>query len=228
MSVRLSPADRYMFVAKTGRGKTLTSVVIASVLVPPDSPVWETWWVDTKHDPKDLDVLRQWGYSHDQGPRRLFSLYPEHPDDETSVYRQAQRLFQAAIRRRFVLVVNDELGHVVKNKQNAGPGLEDILKRGRGLGVGCLNQTQEAAYNPRVCFSQAAHLIFGYTDLPADIERVREFCPHYPADPENEFPDDFGFFWGWRDAPGSQNVWSYYRHQREWWEMLTNPQTRSA
>lgn len=204
--VVLSPAMRYAVVGKTGSGKTHFSVVLASLLVPPDDKHWQVWWLDSKLDPRDRAMLRRWGFGRNDCPaRKVISLRGD-------VSAQAQAACFAALDRKNVLVVADEYKHVVPNLRHAGDGITGVHLRGRGLNVGMLGQTQEPVDIPRQLLSQAAHVFLFDVSYPRDIKYVRDMYSDYerPRHPH-------GFYHAYIDG---DVTWRYYPHVRAWYDSL--------
>ncbi|MHB1472492.1 MAG: hypothetical protein ACYCV4_02515 [Dermatophilaceae bacterium] len=216
------PDQRYAVVGKSGSGKTVFCCLLASRLVPwqPSQSGWQVWWLDTKHDPTDISMLREWGF-RDLGERaathrRIVTL----TGSRQSVYEQAQIVSQAALSTGGILIVYDEYNHVCKNRIDAGPAVEDVHKRGRGLHVGSIGGVQEPVLVPRFLFSQANHLaLFSLTHL-RDVKLTRElhpgYAPGWPKDRPDTVPDRHGFHMKWLEGYHDEGRWRYYRHVREW------------
>lgn len=224
--IEYSPGDRYAVLGTSGTGKTVYVTILACTLVPfrAEESDWQCWWLDTKDDPDDLEMLGDWGFQEGlrrgTSARRVVHLRGSKED----VYNQAQDISQAALRRHGILLVYDEYNHVVKNRIDAGPEVEDVHKRGRGLDVGSIGGVQEPVNVPRFLFSQAIHkAIFGLEHLP-DIKLAREMNPEYAAGwPDKTAvttPDVHGF-WA-RSGPqgGSDNAWHYHANVKRWHDTL--------
>lgn len=216
MSIVLSPAMRYAVVGKTGSGKTVFSVGLASLLVPPDDPHWQVWWLDSKLDPRDAQMLRRWGYGRKDCPaRKHVRLTP----DKGHPVEQAQAYCDAALNRRNVLIVADEYKHITLSTRRAGEGIEGVHLRGRGLNVGMIGQTQEPVEIPRQLLSQSAHVFLFDVSYPADVKYARSLFSDYerPRDPH-------GFFHGFIDGDAQ---WRYYPHAAAWHEAVTASQDKT-
>lgn len=226
MPIVYKPGDRYAVLGTSGTGKTVFTCVLACALVPatPDETDWQCWWLDTKDDKDDQAMLGQWGFQeglkNGKSARRIIYLRGERED----VYEQAQEISDQALQYHGVLLVYDEYNHVTKNRLDAGPAVENVHKRGRGLDVGSIGGVQEPVLVPRFLFSQAIHrFIFALEHLP-DIKLAREMNPHYAAGwPEKTpltTPDTHGF-WA-RSGPqgGDDNAWHYWRHVAAWHESI--------
>lgn len=212
MTVTLSPADRFAIVGKTGSGKTHFTVVLASMLVPADSEDWECWWLDSKLDPRDGRMLREWGFGRTPA-RKIVKLHPQNGP----VDAQAQAVCLAALDHRNILVVCDEYKHVTRNQVHAGEGIEGVHLRGRGLNVGMAGQTQEPTYVPRQLISQASHIFLFDLTYPGDIKRARELYEGYQR-PE----DSHGFYHAHIDGDAQ---WRYYPHVRAFHDAIVSPDT---
>lgn len=202
----LSPAMRYAIVGKTGSGKTHFSVVLASLLVPPDDPFWQVWWLDSKLDPRDGKMLRRWGFGRKDCPAR--KIVPLKGD----VIGKAQDACAMALERKNVLIVADEYKHQVVSTRRAGYGIEGVHLRGRGLNVGMIGQTQEPVEIPRQLLSQSAHVFLFDVSYPTDIKYVRTLYEGYerPRHPH-------GFYHAYIDG---DVTWRYYPHVRAWYNSL--------
>lgn len=228
----LKPNERYAFVGKTRSGKTALAMVIAGTWARTLPPPWEVWWVDTKNDPSDLAALRKWGFRNavSQADRRntgglanaLYFRIESHGDNENQIVDQAQAVFAAAYKRKYVLVVIDEYVHVVYSKVTAGSALMDIFQRGGGRQVGVIGLTQEPVYVPRQLISQATHICLLSLTYQNDIKYVRNICPIYV--PPIRVGDPYGFYWSWIDGHGE---WDYYKDQRTWYDTLEVAKTMS-
>lgn len=207
-NIILSPSDRISVVGKTGSGKTVASVVIASLLVPADARKWELWWLDSKLDPKDGEMLRQWGFGR-KSARKHIKLDPKNGDPSS----QAQAFCNAALKRKNVLIVADEYKHITVSARRAGSGIEGVHLRGRGLNVGMLGQTQEPCDIPRQLLSQASHVFLFDLTYPRDLKYAREMFPGY------ERPKDrHGFYHAYIDGDAT---WRYYPSIAQWHDMVT-------
>jgi hypothetical protein len=221
--ITYSPADRYAVLGTSGTGKTFFVVILASLLVPPlatDSD-WQCWWLRTKDDPDDLTMLYQWGFRdvkarNSKTARFIFNL----TGDREAVFDQAQDISDRAMAQHGVLLIYDEYNHVVKNRVDAGPAVEDVAKRGRGLDVGSIGGVQEPVLVPRFLFSQSIHrAIFGLEHMP-DIKIARELNPHYAAGwPERSdvtVPDRHGLWLRSGPLAADDNSWRYHKSAQHW------------
>lgn len=202
-------------------------VLLVSVLVPwnpEQANGWEAWWLDTKEDHHDLKLLREWGFrdidSKENTTRKLFHLR----GSRNEVYNQAQDISGEALHRRGVVLIYDEYNHVCKNRIDAGPAVENVHKRGRGLDVGSIGGVQEPVLVPRYLFSQAIHrAIFGLEHLP-DIKIARQLNPQYaqgwPQLTDKTVPDKHGFWLRTNPQGGDDNSWHYYSAVQEWYEKV--------
>lgn len=213
----LSPADRYAFVGKTGSGKTFAAVVIACILVAADAAGWEVWWLDSKLDPRDADMLRRWGFGRKDVPNRKH-VRIDPSVNGMSVEDQVQLLCHRALHKRNVLVVIDEYKHVVLSTRRAGSGIEGVHLRGRGLHVGMIGQTQEPVEIPRQLLSQATHIFLFDLSYATDIAYMRKFFPGYKRP-----PDAHGF---WHCHVDGDAEWRYYPHIKAWHDVVTSKRTR--
>jgi len=227
--ISYAPGQRYAVLAKSGSGKTVFTVVLASSLVPPHpwQSDWQVWWLDTKHDPTDRRLLYDWGFrgatDKTRTARRIFSL----SGGKDRVYEHAQLICQRALEVGGILLVFDEYGHVCKSRVDAGPFVEDVHKRGRGLDVGSIGGVQEPAYVPRYLFSQANHLAVGALTHLRDVKIARELNPLYaPGWPErpDTVPDAHGFWWKYLDGHGRDGMWVYWPHVGGWHGALRQPE----
>ncbi len=217
--ITYTPAQRYAILGKSRSGKTRYIILLSCTLVPYGDPDWEIWWLDTKHDPDDIDELIRWGFvdwdSDSPSNRRIITLV----GSDQEVYEQAQDISREALARGGVFIVYDEYDHVCKNTVDAGPAVRDVHKRGGGLDVGSAGGVQEPVRVPRYLFSQANHLaIFSLTHL-RDIKIARELNPRYaPGWPEvpDTVPHDHGFWLKWLEGHGRDGTWAYWRHIAEW------------
>lgn len=213
--ITLSPSDRLSVVGKTGSGKTTFSVVLACLLVDARAQGWQVWWLDSKLDPRDQAMLREWGFG--RTPSRVhIPLLPKNG----SVEEQAQWYCQKALRRKNVLVVVDEYKHCCKSTRRAGDGIEGVHLRGRGLNVGLLGQTQEPVDVPRQLLSQATHLFLFDLTYPADIKYARTLYEDYERPPDRR-----GFYHAHIDGDAH---WRYYPHVKAWHDRITDAATQPA
>lgn len=224
--VLLSPSDRYAIVGKTGCGKTTFTTYLAATIVPQQlrNADWQVWWFDTKGDPKDVARLQKNGYVEGdpatgkpkrapgrwRGDRPPALLYFRIRDrgEGLSIVDQVQQLYRLALRRRRVLCVADEFGQVVVGPRTAGRAMDDVLTRGRGLGVGNIGETQEPVDIPRKLLSQAQHLFLFDLSFPRDIKYVRELLDDYHRPAERH-----AFFHLWLDGDSQPR---YYPSLRAW------------
>lgn len=188
--IDIEPNQRFANVGKTRSGKTLLAIALASILVPNNSKDWEAWWVETKHDPKDIRVLHDWGFKTDKpktnrhpltnlwqpdkpsGPRKLFILNGD-------IHQECEALCKRALQTGGVLLIIDEYVHVVKSSQNAGTELTNVFERGGGVDVGVIGLTQEPVYVPRQLLSQATHQFLHNVSYPLDIQYLQSMYPDY-------------------------------------------------
>jgi hypothetical protein len=219
----LSPNDRYGFVGKTGSGKTQEAVVLAAMFARSLPAPWEVWWIDTKNDPKDMRLLRSWGFcngANENDTKRPGALHNAlyfriKPTGGFGVVDLAQAKMAEAYDRRKVIVVVDEYTQVVASDRSEGYALQDIFARGRGNDVGIIGLTQEPVYVPRKLLSQASHLALFTVTHQADIKYLKNLCPNYV--PPARQGDKYGFYWSHQDG-GAQ--WAYYENQKKWAEGL--------
>ena len=223
----LSFDQRFSIVGKTGSGKTWFAIVLLSLLVPwqkkRDSSHAEVWFIDTKHDPKDIELLQRWGFQYGgKSNYRLFSVYPTAPERSgkkiipgKKQWESAQEIIAAAYNYSGVLVVVDEYVQVVRNTIDAGPGLLDVFQRGRGLNVGIIGLTQEPVYVPRQLLSQASHQFFFDMSYPNDIKRIWEFYAQYKRPISRGLEFKHGFY---HIAVDYDGFGVFYPHYKEWVE----------
>jgi energy-coupling factor transporter ATP-binding protein EcfA2 len=207
----IAPNQRFAIIGKSGCGKTLFTIVLACLLVAKDDPDWQIWWLDSKNTPADHDRLYQWGFTRDLSNPSQRKLIFCHDETDTKVAEQANYWCVQALKRHNVLVVIDEYSHACVSSRRTGNGIAGIHKRGRGLNVGIIGETQEPCTVPRLLFSQALHVIVFDVAYPLDIAKVREFCPIYERAPKG-YPH--GFWWG---AVETQTDWAYHPHVRAWY-----------
>jgi len=215
--IRLATSDRFAIVGKTRAGKTVATVILASILLPWEWPPpkvktpWQIWWIDTKHDPKDRARLRRWGYADpskvpEKWPRLVFTIRPLE-GDELSVARQVQAIAFRAMERTHVILVIDEYVSCVMSRVSMGAGLKDVAQRGGGKRIGLIGETQEPTGVPRQLLSQATHEFLFNQTFRRDVEWCQEECPIYGDGP----PDKRGFYYRWLDGDKDQSVWMYFR-----------------
>lgn len=216
MAIEFSPSDRIAIVGKTGSGKTWHSVALASLLVPIDSKSWECWWLDSKLDPRDGQMLKDWSFGAKKSARKHIKLDPKNGEPAA----QAQALCEAAMKRRNVLLVADEYAHIVLNTRSAGPGIKGVHLRGRGLNVGILGQTQQPVTIPRELLSQATHIFLFDLTYPRDLKMARELYDGYQRP-----PDRHGFYHAHIDGDAK---WRYYPHSKAWHDSITGATKVSA
>jgi hypothetical protein len=223
--VVISPHDRFAVIGRTRSGKTTFGTALAASMVSYDARIaggWQVWFIDTKHDPRDLQALRRWGFEHGdservdraKGPRIVFSLYAK---GARTVKQQAAWLFKAAMQRHGVLVVIDEYKSVVVSKINAGPELDDLFERGGGLEVGTEGFTQEPCGVPRGLFSQATHVFLFDLWFRNDLKLVREMFGEYRRPAELGYPH--GFYAGYV----GDGQWQFYRHSKDYFDKMGVP-----
>ena len=222
------PGDRYAVLGTSGSGKTVFTTVLACTLVPakPEESDWQCWWLDTKDDPDDIEMLTQWGFQPglDGGKSARRIIFLRGSRDE--VYEQAQEVSDRALHRHGIMLVYDEYNHVVRNRVDAGPAVEDVHKRGRGLDVGSIGGVQEPVLVPRFLFSQAIHkAIFGLEHLN-DVKLAREMNPHYavgwPEMTDRTVPDQYGFWMRSGPQGGTDNAWRYHKNVKLWHDTIEN------
>ena len=221
--ISYSPAQRWAVLGKNGSGKTFGTILIVCALVPFDSRDWQVWWLDTKHDPTDRALLHKWGFrvagerQARATPRKIFDLR----GNRAAVHEQAQLISDAALAQQGVLLVYDEYGQVCKSRIDAGPAIEDVHKRGRGLNVGSLGGVQEPAFVPRYLFSQANHLAIGNLTHLRDVKIARELNPSYapgwPKEVGDTVPDKHGFWVKYLDGHGPEGQWWYWPRIDDWY-----------
>jgi hypothetical protein len=212
--------QRFAVVGKTRSGKSTYALILACLLVPfvkktKNSDV-EVWWADTKHDPRDIEALKKWGFTTDPKAKSNYRLFHivGNKEEKVKQWESAQKLFQAAYERCGVLVVVDEYRQVVPNTVNAGDDLLDLFTRGGGRGAGVIGETQEPVYVPRQLLSQATHQMFFDLSYPNDIKRIQEFYAPYDR-PLITRGNNHGFFHVAVDYDG---LGVYYPHVRNWVE----------
>jgi hypothetical protein len=229
-TAQLLPNERYALVGKTRSGKTALAMVLGSTFAQAlavSDPRWQVWWIDTKHDPKDLASLRQWGFRNganeaDQDTygalgNAFYYRVPGKSKDghDIDTVDYAQALLAAAYKRRHVLIIVDEYVQIVPSQREAGKALKDIFQRGGGLEVGLIGLTQEPVYVPRQLLSQASHLVLMSLTYQRDVEYVKKMIPIYTT--PNKAGDRYGFYWIHTDGDGEV---AYYHNQREWYSQL--------
>lgn len=232
--VVLSPSDRYAIVGKTGCGKTTMTTFLAATIVPQHlrDNDWQVWWFDTKGDPRDVARLQKNGYvegdpatgrpkqqrpfwkGNEREPALLYFRIRDRGEGR-SIVDQVQNLYRLALIRRRVLCVADEFGQVVVGPRTAGRAMDDVLTRGRGLGVGNIGETQEPVDIPRKLLSQAQHLLLFDLSFPRDIKYVREICADYERPPRSE---RHAFIHLWLDGDSQPR---YYPSLRAWRSRVT-------
>lgn len=214
-SIVLSPADRHSIVGKTGSGKSQFAIVLACTLVPLHLKGWEIWWVDSKHDPRDIAQLKRWGFGS-KGPRKIVKIDPKNGPIPWQVLFICER----ALKRGKVLIVIDEYKHVVASTRRSSPvsgmGLERVHLQGRGLNVGLIGLTQEPVEIPRQLLSQATHLYLFDVSYPNDIKYVKTLYPYYQRPDRNV---RHGFWYSHIDGDAD---WYFFDHQKEWYDIVTN------
>lgn len=215
--VSLSLSDRYAFVGKTRSGKTVSTLILVTMLLPfvypsADTVPWQIWVMDTKGDKRDDKRLKKWGFK-DAGkapkdwPRIIFKIRSTDPEDELSVARQVQALAWRASRRGKVIFVVDEYVSCVLSSRSMGGGLLNISQRGGGLGIGLFGCTQEPTGVPRQLLSQATHEFLFNQTFRRDIEWCQKECDIFGDGP----PDKHGFFYRWLDGEKNVSVWLYFK-----------------
>jgi hypothetical protein len=225
----IHPNDRIAIVGKTGVGKTLFAIMLASLEAQSLPPPWEVWWIDSKGDPADIRALRKWGFCDGNNPedqrraqRLRNALYFKIEDQEVDgIHYPLKAIAQAKIaeayERKHVIVCIDEYTQVVPSDRNEGNALRNAFTRGRGRQVGIIGLTQEPVYIPRKLVSQAAHICLFSLTYERDIKYAKELCPGYV--PPVEQGDPHGFYWKWIDGATSVR-WAYFKNQKEWHDSL--------
>jgi energy-coupling factor transporter ATP-binding protein EcfA2 len=230
--VLLSPSDRYAIVGKTGCGKTTFTSYLAGTIVPKplQDADWQVWWFDTKGDPRDIARLQKLGYVEgdpvtgkakqkqsfwkNERPPALMYFRVRDRGEGLSIVDQVQHLYRLALARRRVLCVADEFAQVVVGPRTAGRAMDDVLTRGRGLGVGNIGETQEPVDIPRKLLSQPQHLFVFDLSFPRDIKYIREMLPDYDR-PSRE--ERHAFIHLWIDGDAQPR---YYPSLRAWWSRV--------
>jgi len=221
MAIELRPQDRYSVVGKTGSGKTLFTIALVCLLVDLNNRAgWEIWWLDSKRDPDDRKILDSWGFTDISAPwwkertsRKVITLDPANGPVEW----QAQAWAKRALERGQVLLVADEYKQVCLSTRRAGPGMEDVHLRGRGLKVGLAGQTQEPCEIPRQLLSQATHLFLMNLTYPADIKYAQSLYRDYQP-PNLEFGDRHGLWYAHIDGDAR---WHYFPHVKAFHDTVT-------
>jgi hypothetical protein len=227
-ATQLQPNDRYAGVGKTGSGKTKWAIVLAGTLARALPPPWTVDWLDTKNDPDDLRVLREWGARNAASPEDMattniknFRYYyivesedAERHDPET--VEQVQQFCADAYRRMHSIVVVDEYTQATPSDRNPGKALRDIFSRGRGRNVGIIGLTQEPVYVPRQLLSQATHQYLFSVSYEYDKDYLRKISKEY-RNPQEEMGDRWGFWYRWVDGGGKS---IYYPDQQKWYETI--------
>jgi hypothetical protein len=209
--MQISPNDRYAVIGKSGCGKTHFCAILADSLVPLGDKLWQVWWIDSKLDPKDEKMLKRWGFTPYESRNGTNRKHIKLERTKGKIPDQAQYWADQAIQRGNVLIVFDEYSHVTYNKVSAGVAIEDIHKRGRGLNVGCIGQTQEPVNIPRLLASQANHIIAFRLTFNNDIKWMREIDNEYSPPPLKAFR--------WCPVDGD-GIWRYYGHVKQWHDTL--------
>lgn len=228
MANTFKPNDRYAFVAKTRAGKTsLATVLAGTIAMSLMNTEWEVWVIETKGDPNDLVAWREWGFrnyasSRDQQTSLVDNAFYFRIDskdaagNDLDVVTQAQAIINAAYLQGKKIIVIDEYVSVVPSTRSAGKPLLDVFQRGGGRNVGLIGLTQEPVYVPRQLLSQATHLFLFSLSYEYDIKWARGLCPDYVPPSEQGYP--YGFYYKWVDGP--VNRWTFFRHQKDWYEQL--------
>ena len=207
--------QRYAGVGKTRSGKTTFAIVLASVLVEwkkyakPSDP--EVWFVNTKNDPRDLQLLFDWGYRLAPEGRSNYRIFTVQRTEGKRQWENAQNIFAKAYSYGGVLLVVDEYRQVTPNTVDPGPDLLDVFQRGGGLGIGIIGLTQEPVYIPRQLVSQATHQFIFDLSYPNDIKRIREFYEPYRRPLFRG--DKHGMYHLAVDYDG---LGAYYHHYKDW------------
>jgi hypothetical protein len=211
--------QRFANVGKTRSGKSTFAVILADLLVPFKKKTGasdpQIWWMDTKHDPADLERLQAWGYSDDKKTKCSHRIFHIYRDGDTKQWQNAQLLFARAFATQGILVVVDEYRQCVPNTISPGDDLLDVFTRGGGLGIGIIGGTQEPVYVPRQLLSQASHQFFFDLSYPNDIKRIREFYEMYDRPLKRGESNKHGFFHVAVDYDG---YGAYYPHAKNWVE----------
>jgi hypothetical protein len=226
---KLSPNDRYAILGKTGSGKTVQGITLASLFAQSLPVPWEVWWLDTKGDDADIRQLRKWGFCDGNNPRDIAqtgrlrnALYFKIEEIVLEGFTYtvgaiAQAKIAEAYQRKNVILCVDEYTQVVPSDRSEGYALRNAFTRGRGRHVGVIGLTQEPVYVPRKLVSQASHIFLFTLTYEHDIKYVKRLCPGYI--PPVEQGDPHGFYTRWIDGATS-NRWAYYRNQKEWYDSL--------
>lgn len=232
--IDIAPNQRFANIGKTRCGKTAFSMALSGLLVPMQSD-WEAWWIDTKHDPKDIAALYEWGYSttvpktgfwnrlwqpEKPSPRRLFIANSK---------GEAQDIVGRAYDKRGVLVIVDEYTEVVQSQQNPGEELLDVFTRGGGVDVGLIGHTQEPVYVPRQLLSQATHQFLFNVSYPYDIQYLQGLFQAYirPTRLPVEDPDNWGHTSRQEHSHGFYHIavdydgeGEYFRNMYQWFKTI--------
>jgi len=209
--------QRFAVVGKTRSGKSTYGIILSSLLVPwkrkARSSDPEVWFIDTKHDPRDMQALFEWGFRPAPEATTNYKIFSVYGDGEKKIkpWQNAQRIFAIAFRYGGVLVVVDEYTQTVPSRVDAGDDLLDVFTRGGGLDVGIVGLTQQPVYVPRELLSQASHQMLFDLSYPNDIKKIREFFEPYQRPLLRG--DKHGFYHIATDYDG---LGVYYKHYKEW------------
>lgn len=223
--VELNPYDRYAFIGKSRSGKTVGATILATSIIPYNKDAangWETWWIDTKNDRRDIARLKEWGFeNYDPGGKRGFwqkdrsarklIVVPFERGKPSETVKRVDDICYQALQRHGVLLVIDEYRHVVPTTRTASPGILHVHQRGAGREVGVIGCTQEPVEIPRQLLSQAAHIFLFDLTYPYDIKYAKTLYPKYQQ--PRERGNAHGFYHGWIDGDG---IWEYYKHIKAW------------
>lgn len=199
----LKPDDRLLILGKTGKGKTVIETYVLDSFLAVQPPGWMQIVIDTQQDAKVNFPIKANGVVTGS-PKELLAMMRRtdlprvvyQPEGAHDTVDGLDEVFSWAFQRRACTVAVDELPHVVGATGQAGPGLKDVLQRGRARHVGFIALAQDPVYIPGYVKSQSSYIILLPTSKTYWDYYRKHLIPDGYGDIVNTFPTEHGF-WLW-------------------------------
>jgi len=171
MAFRIKPTERVVIAGKTGCGKTHLGKVYAGGF--PNVMVLDTKGTYTWGKVPIIRTLDKLRKESNQAMGRF--IYRPVDKEMNADYLDA--FFEYCYKRGQTWVIVDELAQVsdIVGGDGIAPNWQNIMQRGRELGVGITNQTQRPKSIPLMTLSEAEHTFCFRLRLDDDRKRMAEF-----------------------------------------------------